>query len=219
MVENQTLEQELGEMTDAAATTEAPPTQHPIFGNISLVVPKRSSAKRLEMIATRVELLMGAYRRDAFDNPGIFVSSVTQLFETFPDCVIESVTSPRSGLQTECTFPPSLAEIRARCERSLRQYSTISLANARKKLVAQQAKNPPAVAPVEPKVDLIATHPYFKREAIEKRLFDPFATLKKLAAEAGHPLTDEQIAAMPNNSMGAWKKVTSADHEELTKGI
>lgn len=207
MVENPTLEQDLGEMTDEAATTEAPPTQHPIFGNISLAVPKRSGAKRLEMIASRVELLMGAYRRDAFDNPGIFVSSVAQLFETFPDCVIESVTSPRSGLQTECTFPPSLAEIRARCERSLRQYSTISLNNARKRLVAERSKNPPDSTPAEPKIDLIATHPYFKREAVEKRLCDPFAVLKKLAAEAGHPLTDEQIAMMPSNSTGAWKKL------------
>jgi hypothetical protein len=162
------------------------------------------------MIATRIELLMGAYRRDQFDNPGIFVSSATQLLETFPDCVIESVTSPRSGLQTECTFPPSLAEIRARCERSLRQYSSISLNNARKQREAERAKEPPVVESTQPKVDLIATHPYFSREAVERRLCNPLEALKRLATEAGHPLTDEQIAALPDSGVGQWKKLKAS---------
>ncbi len=153
---------------------------------------------------------MGSYRRDQFENPAIFVSGATQLLEGFPDCVIESVTSPRSGLQTECAWPPSHAEIKARCERSLRQYGAIYLNMVRQQKADERKKNPPKPATAEPKVDLIATHPYFTREAMERRQFDPYAVLKKLAAEVGRTLTDEEIAAMPDNDVGQWKKVKAS---------
>lgn len=64
MAENRTLEQEIAERTDTAETTEVPPTQRPIFGNISLALPKKRSARRLERIMDRVWLLMGAWRRN-----------------------------------------------------------------------------------------------------------------------------------------------------------
>jgi hypothetical protein len=183
---------------------------------------------------------MGAYRRDAFDNPGIFVSSVTQLFETFPDCVIESVTSPRSGLQTECTFPPSLAEIRARCERSLRQYSTISLANARKEVAAEAAKKLREPPPVKSEtieqirarnqnLDYILAGRMKTDQVQEKARWIP-PTLAELAAKNGATVTPEQIAAIPEfKEKTTFHRVKAppiaadasinADQEELTKEI
>lgn len=154
---------------------------------------------------------MGAYRRDAFDNPAIFVSSVTQLLETFPECVIESVTSPKSGLQTECTWPPGLAEIRARCERSLRQYSSISLNNARRQRVAEMAKEP-RVIPDRSQRETVeeicqrnpnAAHFLDPNNSAERegkigdkaRWVPP--TLADLALKNGVTVTAEQLAGIP----------------------
>jgi hypothetical protein len=228
MAENQTLEQELIRSVDAdrtgiAATTAAPPMQHPIFGNISLVVPKKRNARQMETIAAAVERLMGAYRRDQFENPHSFVSQVTQCLEQFPDCVIESVTSPKGGLQTECAWPPNLTEIRVRCERSLKQYTNIALANARKQRAAEEANKPKALIADGPKADLTvrndanaywldparkADHPADRFHAQRK----PWVArpLKELAAEVGKTLTDEEISKLPNNPPDLWKKLKAS---------
>lgn len=155
-------------------------------------------------------MMMGAYRLDQYANPDHFAMTCVRVLEDFPDIVIENATSPKSGLQTQAAFPPNPAEIRAFCERSLRSYSSIALNNARKARAAEAAK---AAKPttVEPKVDLIATHPYFRREAVERRVAaEAIATLKKLAAEAGRTLTDEDIASIPDSDTGQWKRLKAS---------
>lgn len=153
---------------------------------------------------------MGAYRWDDFTNPALFVSGVEMMLEQYPDCVIENMTSPRCGLQTESVRPPGQAEIRARCDNSLRSYKNIALNVARKARAAEAAKTPKPSQSDAPKVDLIKTHPFFSRDAVERRLSDPFAALKKLAAAAGRTLTDEEIAAIPDSDVERWKKLKAS---------
>ena len=154
---------------------------------------------------------MGAYRRDQYENPASFVSQATQCFEQFPDCVIESVTSPRSGLQTECAWPPNLTEIRVRCERSLKQFSVIALNNARKARAAELARNPPP--PPVGRREMIeeacrrndnidywlnparaSDHPADPLASNPRKKWEP-RSLKDLAAAAGKVMTDEEIEA------------------------
>lgn len=168
-------------------------------------------------ITQRVEYLMGAYRRDDFNNPAHWAINVTELLEQFPDIVIESATSPKSGLQTQAAFPPNPAEIRAFCERSLRSYNTIALNNARKERAAALARHPPPPVSSEPKVDLAARHPEWlspEARAARRRgvslapAWEP-RSLEALAAEAGNVLTQAQIDAMPNNPTD-WKKLKTS---------
>jgi hypothetical protein len=242
MAVNRTLEEELGEMTDdpGAEIWAPPPTPLPNFENISLVVPKRKSARRQAWIAGRVEFLLGAYRRDDFNNPAHFASTCVQMLEQYPDCVIENATSPRSGLQTKVAFAPNPAELRDFCDRSLRSYSAICLNNARKRRVAEAAERPKQVVPVKSEtieqirarnvnLDYILAGRMKANQATEKARWIP-PTLADLAAKNGANVTPEQIAAIPEfKEKTTFHRVkappiaadasTNADQEELTKEI
>lgn len=244
MVENTTLEQELAIMDAEVETWAPPPTPLPTFANISLELPTRKSARRSAWIAKRVEFLMGAYRRDDFNNPAHFVANATQLLEQYPDIVIENATSPKSGLQTQAAFPPNPAELKAFCDRSLRSYSTIALGNARKRLAAERERWVKESSPVKsetieqirarnPSLDYILAGRMKADRVPEKARWIP-PTLAELAKKNGAKVTPEQIAAIPEfKEKTTFRHVTApsiaadtnahastnAQQEELTKGI
>lgn len=69
------------------------------------------------MIARAIEVLLSAYRRDDYADSAGFVTQLGAVFEGYSEGVIEHVTSPRTGLQRTCKFPPSVAEVVEACER------------------------------------------------------------------------------------------------------
>lgn len=71
---------------------------------------------RSAWITSRAELLFGAYRRDEFADPESFVRQVGMVLERYDDEVIEHITSPLTGVQRKCKFPPSIAEIVEACD-------------------------------------------------------------------------------------------------------
>lgn len=69
------------------------------------------------MISLSIERLFSAYRRDDYADSAGFFAQLGAVFEGYPESVIDHVTSPRTGLQRTCKFPPSVAEVVEACER------------------------------------------------------------------------------------------------------
>ena len=68
-------------------------------------------------------MVFAAYRRDDFADPETFVVQLGMILERYDDEVIERVTSPLTGIQRKCKFPPSIAEIVKACDAEHHSHS------------------------------------------------------------------------------------------------
>jgi hypothetical protein len=66
-------------------------------------------------------MVFGSYRRDDFADPESFLVQLGVVLERYSDAVIETVTSPLTGIQRECKFPPSIAEFVEFCDDAQRR--------------------------------------------------------------------------------------------------
>jgi hypothetical protein len=60
--------------------------------------------------------VLSSYRRDDFANPDGFLAQLGLVLEQYDDAVIRWVTSPLTGIQRQCKFPPSIAEVVEACD-------------------------------------------------------------------------------------------------------
>lgn len=188
MAEYPTLEEELAASEDdrSAEITDRPLMPQPISAGNSLVRPKKSSARRLAWIAERVELMMGCYRKDDFANPAIFIRAAGAVLEEFANVVIENVTAPRTGIQSEASFPPSLAELKARCLRSEAQLRNIELGKVRRVHAEKPALPPPMDrSGRETMEELRARYPYWLNRNAPDRQKSWLRPLAEIVASLG----------------------------------
>jgi hypothetical protein len=68
-------------------------------------------------------MVFGAYRRDDFADPEVFLAQLGIVLQRYSDTVIVEATSPMTGLQHTCKFPPSIAEATQFCD-ELKRRST-----------------------------------------------------------------------------------------------
>jgi len=68
-------------------------------------------------------MVIGAYRKDDFADPDSFVVQLGIVLEGYADSTIEQATDPRTGIQRECKFPPTIAEFVAFCDEIKRRAS------------------------------------------------------------------------------------------------
>lgn len=61
-------------------------------------------------------MLLSAYRRDDYADPDAFVAQLGAVLQGYSEAIIAHVTSPQTGLQRTCKFPPSIAEVVEACE-------------------------------------------------------------------------------------------------------
>ena len=78
--------------------------------------PKATSPARVDLdrsawINARAQMVLSAYRRDDFADPDSFRLQLGMVLERYPDPIIEDGTSPLTGIQRYCKFPPSIAEV------------------------------------------------------------------------------------------------------------
>jgi len=64
----------------------------------------------------QVRQVFGSYRKDDFADADTFIANALKLMERYPDSAIEEVCDPRSGIVTECKFPPTIAELKQACD-------------------------------------------------------------------------------------------------------
>lgn len=72
--------------------------------------PDRAALDRSNWIKNCAQLILGSYRRDDFADPSSYAVQLGMILERYDDSVIEAVTSPTTGIQRTCKFPPSIAE-------------------------------------------------------------------------------------------------------------
>lgn len=141
---------------------------------------------------------MACYRKDEFVNTDLALLQYAACIEQYPNEVIESATSPRSGLQTQCTFPPSLAELKAFCERSLRSFLAIHRVKFLKENPIERPAREAEIDPEERRqsVEMLkAKYPWMFRDS---RRNAPVVArpLSEIMRECG--VTQEQFDAIPN---------------------
>lgn len=79
--------------------------------------PLQQSAKCApDFVASRIEMLLSAYRRDDYADPVLFVTQLGMVLEKYPEWVVRYVTEPTTGIQRTSKFPPSIAEVVSACE-------------------------------------------------------------------------------------------------------
>jgi hypothetical protein len=85
--------------------------------------PDRKGRNRSHWIAARAQQVFGAYRKDEFADPEVFITQLGTILERYSDIVVERVTSPVTGIQARCRFPPAIAEVVQACEAEHRSDS------------------------------------------------------------------------------------------------
>lgn len=61
------------------------------------------------MRCTRI--IFSGYRKDQFSDPEGYSDSLEMVLGQYPDDVILAITDPRTGVQSRCKWPPTIAEI------------------------------------------------------------------------------------------------------------
>lgn len=72
--------------------------------------PARAALDRSNWIRKCASLILSSYRKDDFADPDGYVVQLAMVLERYDDKVIDAVTSPVTGIQRTCKFPPSIAE-------------------------------------------------------------------------------------------------------------
>lgn len=79
------------------------------------------------MAAKAAAAIMGFYRKADFAEPEVFVPGAIRVLSAYPEEVVRRVADPLTGIAGRQTFPPSIAELKAECDRHmepLRQEAT-----------------------------------------------------------------------------------------------
>lgn len=107
----------------------------------------RAGQDRASWISKMGLQIFSSYRREDFANPDIFLVQLGMVLERYPDCVISEVTSPLTGIQRKCKFPPSINEIVEFCdaamerEARIKRYRDMGTATSRPRFVKAHRAN------------------------------------------------------------------------------
>jgi hypothetical protein len=91
----------------------------------------RAGLDRSKWIAKCAARLLSSYRKDDFHDADGYAVQAAMVLERYDDAVIEAVTSPITGIQRTCAFPPSLAEVVAFIDDHVRRSTYAAQYDAR----------------------------------------------------------------------------------------
>jgi hypothetical protein len=138
---------------------------------------------RSTWIASACRAILSSYRRDDFADPDGYLVQLGMVLERYPDDIIKHVTSPITGIQRHCKFPPSIAEVVEMCEdEQARQVRIRELAQLRPAPRAPRVKQHRANV-------LLRTDAYKYQEMVDK---------------ANDPKTDPADWRWDENGKGIW---------------
>lgn len=67
-------------------------------------------------LADKIKLLFSSYRLDHYPEPELFMAQVGTVLEKYDAAIVAQVTSPLTGIQRKCKFPPTIAEVVEECD-------------------------------------------------------------------------------------------------------
>ena len=77
----------------------------------------RDQDRKRKLVAERVRLLFGCYRQGDANDIETYTVAVASVLSIFPDEIIVDVTDPVRGLPSKLKWLPTVAEVRAECDR------------------------------------------------------------------------------------------------------
>jgi hypothetical protein len=93
--------------------------------------PAQAALDRSNWIRGCAQRILSSYRRDDFADPDSYAVQLGMVLERYDDKVIEAVTSPVTGIQRTCKWPPSIAEFVEFAEEHVRRSTVASQWDAR----------------------------------------------------------------------------------------
>src|ERR1700676_5014825 len=75
----------------------------------------RNLNARKKLILQCQRMLFGAYRADQYADPDGFMIQLGMVLEQYSDEIVVYVTDPRTGVQRDSVWPPSIAEVVRAC--------------------------------------------------------------------------------------------------------
>ena len=123
-----------------------------------------------EVVSDCARMLVGSYRRNDAEDPGLFIRAAATVLSGYPEDVVRKVTHPAFGIPSKLKFLPSIAEIRDACEEEMKPV----YAARRREIEAERNRRmlaPPTVPPES-------------RERAVKRWFDDIRPSMIPAAKA-----------------------------------
>lgn len=91
----------------------------------SLPPSTERSNSRKTLILQRQRILFSAYRNDQYSDPEGYVASLGMVLEQYPNDVIVYVTDPRTGVQRDLKWPPTIAEIVDACDKRMQEKAKL----------------------------------------------------------------------------------------------
>jgi hypothetical protein len=95
--------------------------------------PAQAAQHRSDWIRTCAQQVLSSYRKDDFADPDSYGVQLAMVLERYDDKTIREVTSPITGIQRTCKFPPSIAEVVEFIEDHVRRATFASNYDARSK--------------------------------------------------------------------------------------
>jgi hypothetical protein len=77
---------------------------------VTTTSPDRAGLDRSNWIRKCAQQILSSYRRDDFADADGYAVQLAIVLERYDDAIIREVTSPITGIQRTCKFPPSIAE-------------------------------------------------------------------------------------------------------------
>ncbi len=68
-------------------------------------------------LSIKIRMLFGSYRLDQYPDPDGFLAIAGTVLEQYDPQIVAIVTSPLTGIQRKCKFPPTIAELVEECDR------------------------------------------------------------------------------------------------------
>jgi hypothetical protein len=78
--------------------------------------PAAADPDRSKWISKCARAILSSYRRDDFADPDGYLVQLGMVLERYPDEIIRHATSPMTGIQRTCKWPPSIAEFIEFCD-------------------------------------------------------------------------------------------------------
>lgn len=153
------------------------------------------------MAADRARILLGCYRKGEASDPEVYTTAVISVLASFPEDIVVAVTDPVRGLPSESQFLPTIAEVRAACDRRMQPiFAALRRRREAEELRAILARDPNP--PDEHEHELVSRgfdelRASIKSDRERARELDPAALL---ASYSGRSIEDARVLidAMPD---------------------
>jgi hypothetical protein len=149
--------------------------------------PDRAGQHRSDWIRKCALQIFGSYRKDDFADPDSYLVQLGMVLERYDDATIRAVTSPVTGIQRSCKFPPSIAEFVEFIDEHIRRASFAQSYDAHS-------------------ADQLREREQIEREAVHETLEHRRAAAERILAEYKAQLTPETKPKRPT-----WQRLSDDD--------